>query len=109
MNQDADPDYYSGSFGSIEHRKANDGNGAGVGSEGRGPNGPNKREWLQPRPLPNGLAPVEAFSKRFLPEAKLALEKAQLKRSKQANVDIDFQIGEEPKEPMLLRYRTNDT
>jgi len=198
----------------IVHRKANGGNGAGGRSGELEPNGSNKREWLQPKLLPNGLAPVEAFSKRFMPEAlgawiddisnrlqcppdyvgvtavtalgavlgrrvgirpqtktdwmevpnqwgcfigrpgmlkspamnealrpirhleaeaakeneiaqqayqagmstyklrrdvRVALEKARLKKTKQANADIDFQIGEEPREPMLVRYRTNDT
>ena len=53
----------------IVHRKANGGNGAGGRSGELEPNGSNKREWLQPKLLPNGLAPVEAFSKRFMPEA----------------------------------------
>ena len=42
-------------------------------------------------------------------DVKVALEKARLKKTKQANADIDFQIGEEPREPMPVRYRTNDT
>src|ERR1700757_1919559 len=42
-------------------------------------------------------------------DVKVALEKARLKKTKQANGDIDFQIGEEPREPMPVRYRTNDT
>jgi putative DNA primase/helicase len=214
MHQDSNPDYYSGSPGTIVHRKANGGNGAGGGNGELERNGSNKRDWLQPKPLPNGLAQVEAFSTRFTPEAlgpwiddisnrlqcppdyvgvtavtalgavvgrrvgirpqiktdwmevpnqwgcfigrpgmlkspamnealrpirhleaeaakeneiaqqayqagmsayklrrdvKVALEKAQLKKTKQANADIDFQIGEEPREPMLVRYRTNDT
>jgi hypothetical protein len=46
----------------IVHRKANGGNGAGGRSGELEPNGSNKREWLQPKLLPNGLAPVEAFS-----------------------------------------------
>src|SRR5262245_10317371 len=28
-----------------------------------------QQEWPEPKPLPNGLAPVEAFSSDFLPDA----------------------------------------
>jgi putative DNA primase/helicase len=32
-------------------------------------NGPNRDKWEEPKPLPDGLAPVEAFSSDFLPGA----------------------------------------
>ena len=32
-------------------------------------NDPEQRGWPDPKPLPNGLAPVEAFDSKFLPDA----------------------------------------
>ena len=37
-------------------------------SEANG-NDPEQRGWPDPKPLPNGLAPVEAFNSKFLPDA----------------------------------------
>jgi hypothetical protein len=42
-------------------------------------------------------------------QVKIALEKEALKKAKSREVDVDFDLGEEPKEPVALRYRTNDS
>jgi len=43
-------------------------------------------------------------------KVRISLEKDALKKSKDGTkVDIQFDLGEEPKEPMPVRYRTNDS
>ena len=42
-------------------------------------------------------------------KVRVSLEKEALKKSKDgAKVEINFDLGEEPKEPLPVRYRTND-
>jgi putative DNA primase/helicase len=42
-------------------------------------------------------------------QVKIALEKEALKKVKNGNANIDFELGEEPKEPVATRFRTNDS
>jgi putative DNA primase/helicase len=42
-------------------------------------------------------------------QVKASLIKDELKKRKDAESDIDLNLGEEPKEPLAIRYRTNDT
>ena len=43
-------------------------------------------------------------------KVRISLEKEALKKSKDGSkVDINFDLGEEPKEPLPVRYRTNDS
>jgi putative DNA primase/helicase len=42
-------------------------------------------------------------------QVKIALAKVMLKKAKSSKVNVDFDLGEEPKEPAALRYRTNDS
>ena len=42
-------------------------------------------------------------------KVKISLEKEALRKSKDGKVDISFELGEEPKEPLPVRYRTNDS
>ena len=46
-------------------------NGRADGGNGRD-EGRTNQQWLQPKPLPRGLAPVERFSSEFLPDALAA-------------------------------------
>jgi putative DNA primase/helicase len=42
-------------------------------------------------------------------QVKVALEKDALKKAKSTKINIDFDLGEEPREPIPVRYRTNDS
>jgi putative DNA primase/helicase len=42
-------------------------------------------------------------------QVKIALEKEALKKAKGGTINFDFDLGEEPKEPVPVRYRTNDS
>jgi Protein of unknown function (DUF3987) len=42
-------------------------------------------------------------------QVKITLEKEALKKAKNEKVNIDFDAGGEPKEPIAVRYRTNDS
>jgi putative DNA primase/helicase len=42
-------------------------------------------------------------------QVKVALEKEALKKAKSTKINVDFDLGEEPREPILIRYRTNDS
>jgi putative DNA primase/helicase len=51
---------------------------------------------------------LDAFDLRK--KVRVSLEKEALKKSKDGSkVDINFDLGEEPKEPLPVRYRTNDS
>jgi putative DNA primase/helicase len=42
-------------------------------------------------------------------QVKVSLEKEALKKAKGAAINFDFNLGEEPKQPVSVRYRTNDS
>jgi putative DNA primase/helicase len=42
-------------------------------------------------------------------QVKISLEKEALKKAKGGTINFDFNLGEEPKEPVTVRYRTNDS
>jgi hypothetical protein len=41
-------------------------------------------------------------------QVRASLEKSAMKERKTAKVDVDFDLGDEPQEPVPVRYRTND-
>src|SRR5215467_3256591 len=53
------------------------------------------------------VAGLDAYALRK--QVKASLEKDALKKSKDTNVNIRFDLGDEPKEPAPVRYRTNDS
>jgi Protein of unknown function (DUF3987) len=52
-------------------------------------------------------AGLDAYALRK--QVKTSLEKDALKKSKDTKADIGFDLGDEPKEPAPVRYRTNDS
>jgi putative DNA primase/helicase len=42
-------------------------------------------------------------------QVKIALEKEELKKAKGGKIDLNFDLPDEPEEPVAVRYRTNDT
>jgi hypothetical protein len=50
---------------------------------------------------------LDAYSLRK--QVKASLEKGALKKGKDTKADISFDLGDEPKEPTPVRYRTNDS
>ena len=51
-------------------------------------------------------AGLDAFELRR--KVRVSLEKEALKKSKDGKAEINFDLGEEPKEPLPVRYRTNE-
>jgi Protein of unknown function (DUF3987) len=52
-------------------------------------------------------AGLSAFKVRQ--QVKIALEREALKKAKSGKINVDFDLGDEPKEPAAVRYRTNDS
>jgi putative DNA primase/helicase len=42
-------------------------------------------------------------------QVKIALEKEELKKAKGGKIELNFDLPDEPEEPVAVRYRTNDT
>jgi hypothetical protein len=66
MSQPTDVD---GHIAEIKRRRAEKNGGNGGNWSGNGREGGQQINWAQPKPLPTGLAPVEAFKSEFLPDA----------------------------------------
>ena len=52
-------------------------------------------------------AGLSAFKVRQ--QVKIALEREALKKAKSGKINVDFDLGDEPKEPAAVRYRTNNS
>jgi len=66
MSQPTDVD---GHIAEIKRRRAEKNGGDGRDRSGNGGDGGQQTNWLKPKPLPAGLAPVETFNSEFLPDA----------------------------------------
>lgn len=65
MSEQVDVDKY---INEIKRTRAQKGDGNGSHRSGNGVAAGPQRQWLEPKPLPTGLAPVKAFKSEFLPD-----------------------------------------